>query len=77
MNSARQRRALLQYILAKMFTDEDLADQLQPVQEEQKQEAPVIQPKAPAPAPRFKALMEKMAQHEAANGESDGNSTGS
>lgn len=63
----QQKRMLLNYILTKIFSSEDITDQLHHVYEPKKEELSLPpqpeQPRTPAPV-RFKALMEKMVQKE-------------
>lgn len=60
-----QKRQLLNYILAKMFTNDDLIDQLHQV-EESKKENITLDPihHISTPVPRFKALMDKISLKE-------------
>lgn len=60
-----QKRQLLNYILAKIFINDDLVDQLHQV-EESKKENITADPihHTPTPIPRFKALMDKISLNE-------------
>jgi hypothetical protein len=76
--TGEQKKQFLNYLLAKMFTNGDEIEQLSPQEQPKLQVVPEYESPAPieTPAPRFKALMAKVAKHEAEqNGETSGNPT--
>ena len=71
--TGEQKKQFLNYLIAKMFTNEDFVEHVQQTQEPEPEL--VTKPTIQSP-PRFKALMAKVAQHEADNGESHADTNG-